>query len=376
MRFRNRVQKYYIFLENTNYSVKKHLTYLFLLPIVLLSTPLYGETEFNHYAGVYGQLSEWSLMTDNKDYKLSAGFGGAVGGMYEIQLGEQYSPTRFLLNIGVGAQGGMTSFQQSSAMTHTLYNQWTVSEVHTPSKQFDYVYEIQNRHDWYRDISVGAPLMLGVQHKRFYMLAGVKVYYHLLTSTVSTATVSTYGQLPGLDPFRNMPEYQFFEGEKIKGDPVKTAFNLDVDVSMEIGGRIGYVPSAVGYDVPDRTIEYRLAVFVDYGLFDIRKNKNIYPGTGAAFDPANSLKTPDTYDSDVSSEGYVYKNANKTMLEGIVMNDIMSVDNFASRVNNLMVGLKFTVLFRLPKSGQCVTCRDNYLGTTRSKSRAGVQHEE
>jgi hypothetical protein len=64
------------------------------------------------------------------------------------------------------------------------------------------------------------------------------------------------------------------------------------------------------------------------------------------------------------------------MLDGIVMNDIMSVDNFASRVNNLMVGLKFTVLFQLPKSGQCVTCRDNYLGTTRSKSRAGVQHEE
>jgi len=38
--------------------------------------------------------------------------------------------------------------------------------------------------------------------------------------------------------------------------------------------------------------------------------------------------------------------------------------------------LKFTVLFQLPKAGQCVTCRDNYIGSLGSGTRAGVKHEE
>ena len=350
--------------------MKKHLTYLFLLPIVLLSTPARGEVEVSNYAGAYVQLSEWSLLPNgNPSYNFSAGFGGAVGGTYEMQAGPLHSSTRFLLNIGVGAQGGMTSYMQSSDMIKTLPGQTTVA-----GKTFDYIYELKDRHDWYRDVSVGIPVLVGVQHKRFYMLAGVKGYYHLLTNTVSSATVNTYGQMPGLDPFRNMPEYQFFEGEKIKGAPVKTQFAFDLDVSLEIGGRIGFLTDDTGYDVPERRIEYRLAAFVDYGLFDIRQAKNIYPGTGAAFDPANSLETPTAYDSQKTSPGYVYNK--HTMVDGIVMHDIMSVDNFASRVNNLMVGLKFTVLFQLPKAGQCVTCRDNYIGSLGSGTRAGVKHEE
>lgn len=350
----NRLQRYYKKMENTNYSVKKHLVYLFLLPVILFSGHM--NAEVNHYAGAFATLGEWSLLpSGNQDYHYSLGGNVGVGGVYELQAGPTYSPTRFLFDVGVGAQAGITSFLQSSSMTKTLSGQTTVD-----NQTIDYIYEVNDRHDQYRDVAVGVPVLFGVQHKKFYLLAGVKMYYHLLTKTASTAIVNTYGQRAGLDPYRNMPEYQFFDGVNVRGG-VKTKFNYDLDLSLEIGGRIGYVTNMTGYDVPKRDIEYRLAGFVDYGLFDIRhdKAKNVN---------ADALGTPASYDA-------TYKAT--TMIDNLVMSDIMSVNGFASSVHNMTVGLKFTVLFQLPKAGECLLCRDNYIRTAKkSGSGAGVKHEE
>ena len=354
-RLRNRVQKYNFFLKNTNYSVKKNLTYLFLLTAVLFSGHM--NAEVNHYAGAFGALGEWSLLPNgNKDYTYSLGGNIGLGGVYELQVGPKYGSTRFLFDVGVGAQAGLTSFLQSSSMTKTLSNQTTIDK-----QTIDYVYEVNDRHDQYRDVAVGIPVLFGVQHKKFYLLAGIKMNYHVLTQTASSAIVNTYGQREGLDPYRNQPEYQFFEGVKVNGG-VKTKFTYDINATLEIGGRIGLVTGDTGYDVPNRRIEYRLAGFVDYGLFDIRDNSSKNINTDA-------LATPDTYDPT-----YMVT----TMIDNLQMSDIMSVNGFASRVNNMTIGLKFTVLFQLPKAGECVLCRDSYQRTLiqHSGGGTGVKHEE
>ena len=57
---------------------------------------------------------------------------------------------------------------------------------------------------------------------------------------------------------------------------------------------------------------------------------------------------------------------------------VMSTTGFAKAVNNLMIGLKFTILFQLPEPGQCVICRDSY-GSSVGKGtvfRGGVHYEE
>jgi hypothetical protein len=205
------------------------------------------------------------------------------------------------------------------------------------------------------------------------------VYAHVWTQTKSTASIETYGHYnyggatgdkptfngsTGQSDLRNMPDYQFFPGIPKNGG-VKTTFNLDMDLSFEIGGRIGIINYAVGYDVPKRTVEYRLAAFVDYGLLDLHTK-----GTQEA------LITPSVYDTDPGSPNFVYNTT--TMVDGLTMNDVMSTRDFASKVNNLVIGLKFTVLFQMPESGKCVICADGYNSSVRSRgnSRRGMQYEE
>jgi hypothetical protein len=104
---------------------------------------------------------------------------------------------------------------------------------------------------------------------------------------------------------------------------------------------------------------------MDYGLLDIHSK-----GTKSA------LKLPESYDIDPESKNYIYRT--RTMVDNLEMNDIMSTNGFASVVKNLVVGIKFTILFQLPEPGQCVICRDNYRSSVRTYtgSRRGMKYEE
>ena len=340
-------------MKQTNYSVKKHQYRLIFLFTLLFS--LTAQAEVKNYVGAYANLGEWSLLAANSKYSTSFGVAGGLGFQYELRVGPKYSQTHFLLDLGVGAWGGMTSFIQGSNQNITLPNQTDLD-----GDNFDYVYELQNRQDKYNNLALQVPLMVGVQHRKFYMLAGVKVGANLWTKTKSTAMLTTYGLYEGLDPFRNMPEYQFFSDKPLSGG-IKTSLNFDLDLSFEIGGRIGAVYEGTGFDIPKSKVEYRLAAFVDYGLMDLHKK-----GTEEALIAPSGYNTGET--------APVYNTT--SMLDNLVMNDIMSTEGFASSVNNLMIGLKFTILFQMPESGTCILCRDNYHSTVRSGRRGGVKYEE
>ena len=268
------------------------------------------------------------------------------------------------MDIGVGATGGLTAYLQSSSKIEALSNQTDLQGM-----QFDYVYDIQNRKDNYTNIALQVPIMFGIQYKRFYAMAGLKVYANVFTRSNSTATLSTYGDYAEFGKMTKMPEYQFFEEEKVSKS-AKTNLNLDLDFSFEIGARLGTINYAVGYDVPKRNVDFRLAAFFDYGLIDIHNKGTLSP-----------LKLPDLYDTDKTHvDTYVYNpdGTNKCMIDNFGMNDVMSTNGFASVVNNLVVGIKFTVLFQMPEPGQCVICRDNYRSSVRhyTSSRRGMQYDE
>ena len=304
------------------------------------------QAKVNSYIGAYANAGEWSLLPAESKTKPSLGGAGGVGILYELQAGKLYSPTRFLFDIGLGAQGGATKFKQTDALMHVLPNQTDLQ-----GDMFDYVYEIRDRQDQYTNVALQVPLMVGVQHHKFYMLAGVKVNYSLMTRANTKAVLNTYGRYAEFDDFRNMPDYQFFADRPL-ANAAKAKFDIDIDASIEIGGRLGVVTDAVGYDVPKRKIEYRLAAFADYGLLDIRK---AFGGT-LPLNPV--LTTPYLYDTRPASPNYVYNTT--TMVDGVAMNDILFTEGFAKAVNNFMIGLKFTILFQLPEPGQCVICNDAY----------------
>lgn len=358
-------------MENTNKTVKKHQSYWVLLLAVLLSGAV--NAKVNNYVGAYANVGEWTLLPSQSKYGPSFGVAGGAGFLYELQAGGAYSPTKFLFDIGVGAQGGMTSYMQSSSMTEPMPG----IQTDLDGEPFTYVYELQDRHDQYNNLAVQIPIMIGVQHRKFYMLVGAKVGANVLTRAHSTAVVNTFGRYQDpnnefiFDDFRNMPEYQFFEGYQLKGS-AKASLGMNVDLSLEIGGRLGPVYDAVGFDVPKRKIEYRLAAFADYGILDIHKNRGL-----------QGVVMPEGYN--VGATAPVYNTT--SMIDHLQVNDIMStqsvnpdgtVQPFAKAVNNLMVGIKFTILFQLPEPGQCVICRDAYGATSirRRGGSRGVKYEE
>lgn len=329
--------------------------------MVLLLALLFSGTagaKVNNYVGAFANLGEWTMLPSQSKYGPSFGVAGGAGALYELQVGPAYKTTRFLFDIGVGVQGGMTAFSIGSSPEDVLSGQKDLQ-----GDPFDYVYLLKNRHDQYKDLALNVPVMIGVQHKKFYMLAGVKVYSHLYTKTASLAQLTTYGKYADIPNLYNQPEYQFFENLPIASN-APTKLNLDLDLSLEIGGRLGQVLDAVGFDVPKRNIEYRLAGYVDYGLLDLHVSKD-----------NKLLEKPSVYDINPSSSTYVYKG--NSMVKGLTMYDIMSTSGFAKAVNNLVVGLKFTILFQLPETGTCVICRDAYRASTpRYHGRRGMQYEE
>ena len=225
-------------MKNTNYSVKKHQSYWVLFFALLFCGSMNAKVA--NYIGATAQVGEWTLLPSGSTYGPSLGVTGGAGFLYELQAGRTYSPTRFLLDVGVGAGAGMTSYIQSSSKSVTLPGQYDLD-----GWKFDYVYNVNDRRDRYNDVAVQVPLMVGMQHKRFYFLAGVKVYAHLWTKTKSTASIETYGDYcygggaggatiigsTGQSDLRNMPEQQFFPGIPKNGG-VKTTFNLDMDLSF------------------------------------------------------------------------------------------------------------------------------------------------
>ena len=344
--------------------VKKHRSYLVLLIAFLFGSA--ANAAVNNYVGAYGFLGEWSMMPSQSSYQTSFGVAGGAGFMYELQAGAKYKPTRFLFDVGLGVWGGMSSYGQGTNQAAALPN-----ETDLQGETFDYIYEIKNRHDQYNSMAVQIPIMIGVQHKRFYMLAGAKVNMHVLTMAHTTANVTTYGRYEKIPDLRNMPDYQFFTDKPLKG-AARTTLKPDIAVSLEMGGRIGVINDAVGYDVPKRKTEIRLAGFIDYGLTDIHNG-----GTNKGL-----ITDGISYDTNPLSTNYVYQTT--TMINNLKTNDIMStqiedasgkVTPFAKSVNSFMIGLKFTILFQLPEPGQCVICRDGYRSSIRSR-RGRLKYEE
>jgi len=347
-------------MKNTNNSVKKHQIYGILLLALLL--PCSVSAKVSHYVGGYAQVGEWSLLPTKSTYGNSLGVAGGLGVLYELQSGSAYRSLRLLFDAGVGASYGMTAYSQTSNAQVVLENQQDAD-----GDRFDYIYDIRDRKDQYTNVALQFPLMIGIQYKRLYALAGVRFYANMWTQRKTTATMTTYGRYmdkandqPIFDDFRNMSEYQFFTDEPLK-ESQQTYFKLDADLSVEIGARLGVINYAVGYDVPKRKLEYRIGAFMDYGLFDVHTSGKL-----------QALNLPRGFSYN-SAEAY----GTRTMIDNLELNDVMRTKGFAKKVQNLMVGVKFTLLFQMPEQKKCVMCADNYKSSaTSGGSRRGMQYEE
>lgn len=325
--------------------MKNCKSYLLLLLMLLCVLGTSARTSVKHYLGVWGEVGEWTLLPQKSDLSNSLGGAGAVGFAYELQA------NHFLFNLGVGGKAGYTVFDVGNMLPQTMNN---IDQAAGPGNVWTmeyYKFLLNKRKDAYMDVAVQVPILLGAQFGRFYFLAGAKADVSMMTKTRVSGEAETVGKFYGIDQeFRDMPEWGFYSGQEMvsKGS---TSFRLNVNASLEIGARLGYIQTGSGFDVPKSKTQCRLAAFVDYGLLDIHKAQN---------------KIAVQFPSEVD-----FSQAPKLQVA-----DVLSTSDIAKAVNNLFVGIKFTVLFELPAPGTCVICRDGHLPFKSSGAKGRARIEE
>ena len=242
-----------------------------------------------------------------------------------------------MFDAGLGVNSAKTRFKVPDA-EYALRN-----VIDSEGEVFDYVFDVKDRRDAYWVSSVQIPVMLGGQWGKFYFLAGAKFDMALLVGTNVKASISTIGKYERyIDPLRNIPSQGFVDNTPWEQNGI-VSFKPGVTGSAEIGMRLGPVYHATGYDVPRQKVQYRIALFGDYGILDTHREGD-----------APLMHVPAAYNA-------------KEPMTGLVATDLMSSKEMKDRMGHFqsyMVGVKFTVLFLLPEKKACVICKDSPFRST------------
>jgi len=297
-----------------------------LLSVLLLGATMSVSAQISHYVGAYAQAGEASLMPtgDETELATSLGFGAGIGATYELRAGKY-----FIMDLGLGIHPSYNVFKIAGSK-ETLRNM-----TDSQGDVFDYVYNITDRRDRYTNLSLQVPVLFGCNFGRVYFLGGVKADLSCLVRDKTSMYISTEGVYKQfIDPLTNMPEHYFYD-QQYTEQRASVKFDPTLMASFEVGMRIGEIYKGTGYDIPKQKIQYRLAMFFDYGIIDIHR-----PGSKPAIQLPSTINTANA-------------------LEGITYTDILSTENVCDEVHPFMIGLKFTVLFQMPNKKRCVMCEES-----------------
>jgi hypothetical protein len=278
---------------------------------------LFAQTTHNIYLIGSGGYSSF-LLKDAPGFTANGSWGGGLGAGYEmnvrafiLQLGAEFT----YLNAGLGLE----NFTQ----------QVDLIDDDDPSESYTGNYTFSGNSDRYRFANINIPLMLGFRVGSFYLLAGGKIGFNLFTRSATTTTVLSTGTYPGyIDDFEDMPNHSFLETSE------KNEFTGKFPVNAYLSGELGFYlnaePAKTRYYVPSqgRKTKYRVSVFADYGLMNLL---------------GNTENESSTLERENIASPY------RPYLNSFVRSENMR----GSILNNLFVGLRFTVLFSSEQERSC-----------------------
>lgn len=252
----------------------------------------------------------------------------APGVGLEFGAGYHMYHNHFILSVGLEGHYGRYNIKPL-AESRTFPN--------TPDSQGDIMTlnaDIYDRKDMMDVMDLQVPLLLGGEWKHFYMKAGVKAGLNVAGTAVTKAKVTTTGTYDRfVDDFGNMPNHQFLTDQQVRSDKQKISFNPQVYATAEIGYRLGGVYTGTGADIPRSKVRYYVAAFAEYGILDMHKAA----GLGEAMTPHQAADGSYTFQVNPAYNSYTFRDA---------------------KMNNLLAGVKFTVMFELPKAGKCIICQE------------------
>lgn len=314
--------------------MKSYKVKIVSLALLMCALCPFSATAVNNFVGFWAAGAYSTMLHDIEDVKNEFGGAAELGFTYELQHGH------LLFNVGLGY-----TFQNTGLSVPDLsYSQGTRSNPLYDSEgdALIYNYNITNRVDRLTTHYMPLQVMLGGQFGNFYFLAGGKFRLSLKSQTKIKADITTTGTYPQfIDDFADMYNHAFFNHKEFTTKST-TELNHSMAVSLELGWQLGRRSTGeTGFNAPkDGKIRYRIGLFADYGLLNLHRN-----GT-----------EPELFVSDDFMKRY-QDNPGLDVNELVKMNhtfETLRSDN--AKVNNLFVGLKFTMLFQLPHRGPCIHC--------------------
>lgn len=268
-------------------------------------------------AGYHGYLNQEDQL------KNGAGVGAELG------LGYRMYHHHFIFSLGVEGKYGFASVLPTDEK-RTFPN--------TPDSEGDLMTlnaDIFHRQDLIQNVDLQVPVLMGGEWYHFYFMAGAKVGLNMYGSAITKARLTTSGTYNRFgEDFEDMPNHQYLSNQEVRSDKQKISFNTQVYATAEIGYRFGELYRVNGADIPKARRRYYVAAFAEYGILNMHKSA----AGQAAVVPVK-----------MSDGSYSFQ----------VSPAYNSVTFRDAAVNNLMVGVKFTMLFQLPKNKKCVLCHEH-----------------
>ncbi len=294
--------------------------------LVIVCSVLIGDAyaQVRNYATL-GVDAGYAALLDNE--KAAYPMGGAASSLsfgYEMQY-----KRRLLFNVGVSARYAYT---MSGVGEQTL----PLRMRDTEGEEFNYNCFFFDGRNRLNSLYVNIPVMIGCQTSKMYFLVGGRLLLDVWSAAkVSThlTTTASYDRYIGV--LEGMEEHQIYTDRYIEVQPASPRFAPQLNVCAEIGWRLEHsIENVTGFDVEQKKILYRLGIFAEYGVLDQNRHNAQEPRL-SFYDDGKGLEY---------NLNHVYN----------------SVDTKNLHLSNLLVGLRFTVLFQIPERKDCVLCRDEY----------------
>jgi outer membrane protein OmpA-like peptidoglycan-associated protein len=179
--------------------------------------------------------------------------------------------------------------------------------------------------------------MLGGEFKQFYFALGAKAKYGLIGNYFTNTNLTTWARDPEfIEDLENLPNHNIsLNNLRTKGN---LSYGLDVTASAELGlildKWMSNSATIFGGVRNRKNISYRLGLFADYGVLNVRKNfahDDIILGF-----PDMQAQADGRYVVPAASIGAVYNNS-------MLASDLSK----EARFNSFVVGVKFTVLVQV-----------------------------
>jgi outer membrane protein OmpA-like peptidoglycan-associated protein len=203
--------------------------------------------------------------------------------------------------------------------------------------EIDYYMDFMDYREQHNNFSLNVPLMLGGEFKQFYFALGAKAKYGLIGNYFTNTNLTTWARDPEfIEDLENLPNHNIsLNNLSTKGN---LSYGLDVTASAELGIILDKWMSSsatiFGGVNNRKNISYRLGLFADYGVLNVRKNF-AHDDIILAF-PGMQVQADGRYIVPAASIGAIYNNS---MLASDLSRE--------SRFNSFVIGVKFAVLVQV-----------------------------